>query len=98
MYYNEHLVKMSYPTLKGRVWLLAVPGGSIWATYLEKEVGWCPHMTHKHLPYPGHSPEKVETNSPISGGPVAPAPWVGKWACRGKQPPRMITYGCIPVV
>ena len=59
------------------------------ATYLEKEAGKCPHMTHNHLPYPGHSPGKsVEIQhsqfSSFAEFPVAPPPYVGKWARRGK--------------
>ena len=57
--YIAHFVERSYPTLKGRVRPLAVPGGPIWATYLEKEAGKCPHMTHNHLTYPGPNPGKL---------------------------------------
>ena len=38
---------------------LAVPGGPIWAIYLEKEAGKGSHMTHNHLLYPGPNPGKL---------------------------------------
>ena len=36
-----------------------MPGGPIWATYLEKEAGKCPHMTRTHLTYLGLNPGKL---------------------------------------
>ncbi len=53
--YIAHVVERSYSTFFARIRPLAVPGGPIWATYLEKEAGKCLHMTHNHLPYPGPS-------------------------------------------
>ena len=36
-----------------------MPGGPIWAIYLEKEAGKGSHMTHNHLLYPGPNPGKL---------------------------------------
>ena len=38
---------------------MAVPGGPIWAIYLEKEAGKGSHMKHNHLPHPGPNPGKL---------------------------------------
>ena len=57
--YIAHFVERSYPTFLARSRPLAVPGGPMWATHLEKEAGECPHMTHNYLPYPGPNPEKL---------------------------------------
>ena len=54
--YIAHFVERSYPTFLARSRPLAVSGGPIWATYLEKEAGKCPHMTQ---PYPGPFPGKL---------------------------------------
>ena len=48
-----HFVEWSYLTLRGRVWLLVVPGGHSWPTYSEKQAGYCRYVTPSYLGYQG---------------------------------------------
>ena len=72
--YIAHFVERSYPTFLARSRPLTVPGGPIWATYLEKEAGKCPHVTYSYLGYPGPIPEKglKSNNHSFADFPVAP--------------------------